>query len=139
MAFLDEAIVALLKANSPINTVVGGRIYPIKAPDNAVMPMITYQRVSNLRESMITGEQPKLTETLFQLDIWVSQYTGQNSGISTLRTISKNVRELLDAYRGTTSGVDIQAIMSENEFDYPWDEVAKIYGVTQRYRIFHRE
>lgn len=138
MAFLDEAIFGLITGVSAISTVISNRMYPIKAPDNPTYPLITYQRVSNIREGMLTKEQPKLTETILQIDTWVEQKVGENS-LAILRNLSKNIRETLDAYRGIISGVDIQGILSENEFDQPWDEETKVYGVTQRFRIFHRE
>jgi len=138
MSFLDEALVSLILGSNAINNVISGRIYPIKAPDNPVMPMITYQRISNLRESLITREQPKLTETIMQIDVWVQVKANENS-LAILRTLSKNIRELLDSYSGVVLGVDIGAILGENEYDQPWDDESKIYGVTHRFRIFHRE
>ena len=135
MAHLDEAILALLLANSAITDIVGQRIYPIRAPDNPTLPMLTYQRVSNIKEHCVSKEKATFTETLFQIDCWVKQETK----ISGLRTLATAIRDVLNDYRGVTSGIDIQAILSDNEFDQPWDDALKIFGVTQRYRIFHRE
>lgn len=132
---LDEAIHALLVASSPVTTIVSTRVYPIRMPDNPTIPCITYQRVSNTREHCISMEKASFTETIFQIDCWVKQ----SDGMSVLRALATAVRTLLDDFRGITSGVDIQAILSENEFDQPWDDTSKIFGVTQRYRIFHRE
>ena len=135
MAFLDEAVRALLLAQTSITNIIGQRLYPFRAPDNTPLPCVTYQRVSNLRDHVLSGEQAKFCETIFQIDSWVEEATK----LSQLRTLAQNIRTTLDDFRGVTSGVDIQAILSENEFDQPFDDVSKIFGVSQRYRIFHRE
>lgn len=135
MAHLDQAIHALLVADSAVTAIVGTRIYPIRAPDNAVLPMLTYQRVSNVKEHYVSRETATFTDTIFQIDCWVKQ----SDTIGVLRNLATAVRTVLDDYRGITSGIDIQGILSDNEFDQPWDDELKIFGVTQRYRIFHRE
>lgn len=135
MAHLDEAIKALLSGDSGVTNIVGTRIYPIRAPDNSLLPMITYQRVSNIKEHCVSKEKASFTDTVFQIDCWVKQ----SDTIGVLRNLASAVRNVLDDYRGVTSGIDIQAILSDNEFDQPWDDELKIFGVTQRYRIFHRE
>lgn len=135
MAVLDEAIYAMLIAAPAVTNIVGTRIYPIRGPDNPVFPMVTYQRVSNVREHCVSKETATFTDTIFQIDSWVEEATK----LSVLRTLAAAIRTVLDDFRGVTSGVDIQGILSDNEFDQPWDDVSKIFGVTQRYRIFHRE
>lgn len=135
MATLDEAIFSMLTGAVAVTNIVGTRIYPIRAPDNPIFPMVTYQRVSNIKEHHLTRETATFTDTIFQIDCWVEERTK----LSVLRTLASAIRTVLDDFRGITSGVDIQGILSDNEFDQPWDDVSKIFGVTQRYRIFHRE
>lgn len=135
MPYLDEAIHSMLVGNTPITNIVSTRIWPIKLPDNGILPAVTYQRVSNVRDHCVSKEKAVLTETIFQIDSWVRQ----ENTLAVLRALASAIRTVLDDYRGTTSGVDIQGILSDNEFDQPWDDEVKIFGVTQRFRIFHRE
>lgn len=135
MAYLEEAVVALLLADTPVTNIIGGRMYVMRAPDNPTFPMCTYQRISNVREHCVSKEKASFTDTIFQIDCWVRE----EQTFAVLRSLAAAIRTVLDDFRGITSGVDIQAILSENEFDQPWDDTSKIFGVTQRYRIFHRE
>jgi len=134
VAFLDQAIRELLTANSAITAVTSTRIYNMRAPDNPTFPLITFQRISNIREHTMSGEQAKLTDTLVQVDCWARE----SSGLAVVRQLAINVRLTLDNYRGTASGVDVQGIMSQNESD-SWDETTEVYRVMQQFKVIHRE
>lgn len=134
MADLDTAIRARLVADGAVSALVGTRIYPIRAPDNPTLPMLTYQRISNIREHVMTGEQAKFTTTLFQIDVWAKE----SGGISQARSIAAAIRSSLDDFRGIITGIDVQGILSDNEWD-TWDEDTETFRITLQFRIMHRE
>ena len=135
---IEAALRGLLVANSPVNTVVSGRIYPTRTPDNATFPCISYQRVSTQREH--TLESPgNFTTCFFQLDIWAQKLSPTNvGGAEVARDLARKVQTALDGFRGTVSGVDIQGILSENE-SHGYENDIEVYRVTQQWRVMFRE
>ncbi len=75
---LAEDIYSTLSGDAAVSALVSTRIYPLKMPQNPVMPAITYRRVSGARISSIDG----ITQTdnpRYQVDVWGSSYDSVRS------------------------------------------------------------
>ena len=110
MTILEEGIVAFLIANADIHAVVADRIYPMRIPQAADFPLITYQRISTPRilthdSSGATGD---LTSPRFQFDVWAETQL-------LTKQISDVLRGVLHGKTGATGGVTIGAILADNE------------------------
>lgn len=58
-----------------IGSAVGGRVYPILAPQPSTLPYITYQRISNSVNNVLSGNgNPPIDNTRFQVDVWDVSY-----------------------------------------------------------------
>lgn len=66
---IDAELLAYLKANSELNSLIGGRIYPSVAPQNVTYPCIVYQMISNNDLSSFGGEVYE-NRVRFQFDIY---------------------------------------------------------------------
>lgn len=135
---LEAAFRNLLTTDGSVSAVVGTRIYPIRTPDNATFPCISYQRVSSQREHVMEGAG-NLTFTTMQVDIWTPKITAAGAGGADIaRDLARKVQTRLDGYRGTVLSVDIQGILSENE-THGWEQEIEVYRVTQQWTVIHRE
>ena len=133
MAILEEGIVAFLIADTDIHAVVADRIYPMRIPQGAIFPLITYQRISTARilthdSSGATGD---LTSPRFQFDGW-----GVTQKI--VKQISDVLRKVLHGKTGAMGGVTIGAALAENEQpEYVPD--ANLYRGRSDYIIWYEE
>ena len=133
MTILEEGIIAFLKADAAIGVVVADRIYPDMIPQGAVIPCLTYQRISTPRivthdSSGATGD---LASPRFQFDAWSE--TGKEA-----KAISDVLRGVLHGKKGAMGGVTIRAALAENEVPEYIPEV-ELYRSRSDYKISHQE
>ena len=51
--------------------VVGGRVFPVRLPDEAVLPAISYSTINTNYLSTLCG-QSNLSESRYRLDVWTT-------------------------------------------------------------------
>lgn len=107
MATIEEALRAILTANAGVTAIVSTRVYPVVIPQAATLPAVAYQRISATREHNLGGPGG-LTRVRFQLTMAAATYAA-------MKALANAVRVALDGYRGTVSGVFVQAALSEGE------------------------
>lgn len=83
----ESDLVAHLKADTTLNTLVNGRIYPLIAPQNVARPYITYQVVAGRRLQCLKGNIYQ-GDFRFQIDVWGLTY-------SSVKAISEAVKNCL--------------------------------------------
>ena len=122
-----------LKATTAITDIVGTRIYPIIADDEAARPYITYQTISDQSENHATGA----TETnhcRIQIDLWADTYIESKTLATAVKTALKNWTD------GTGDPV-ISSCHYENGNDLPDAPVrgqeAVVNRVSQDYFIWY--
>ncbi len=126
---IEEALFAHLSADAGVAALVGNRIYPIEAPQEAVLPYVVYQRISGPRVRSHSGPS-HLAQPRFQI-------TGAAATYPSLRAVMNAVRVALDGFRGTMGsgpGVDVGGAFVENELDSEEGFVSRL-DVT----LWHRE
>jgi hypothetical protein len=114
---------------------VGSRVYPVKMPQNASLPVITFQRISGERVfAMDKGSG--LAFPRFQIDVWSKSY-------KEVKEIAEQVRLALEGYRNISSGVDINGILylgDTDEFSSEGTDLQQeIFRVSMDFRIWHNE
>lgn len=77
-----------------IKTKAGGRVYFMRAPQNATAPFIIIQRVGGDRDWRSINRRPGIAQATLQIDVY-------SSGYFAAKQIGAELEELLDAYRGT--------------------------------------
>lgn len=108
---IESAIYEILKADSPVVTLVSSRIYPIYLAQNCTMPAITYQQVSGDREYTVEGAIG-MVQGRFQVNCWDDDYAGA-------RALSEAVRIALEDWSGTKNSRKIHTIFLDDEGDIP--------------------
>jgi|688.fasta_scaffold489349_3 hypothetical protein len=133
---IEAALFTLLSTDSQIASVVKKRIYPVRTPDNAVFPCISYQRTSGQREHHLDGAG-SLTFSRFIIEIWTPR-EHTTGGAIMAQDLARKIQARLDGYKGTVSAVDILGILSENEAQ-GYESDVEVYRITQTWLIMHRE
>lgn len=128
--YIEDALYSKLSGDSSISSIVGTRIYPVKMPDDPTFPVITYQRISSIREPTMSGRS-EYCDCIFQIDSWSLSY-------DTTKQLAESIFLLLEGFKGVVSSVDIQAILTQNEIDLYEDDV-KVFRRSQTYRIVYSE
>jgi len=124
---IEEALYSHLAADGGVSALVGNRIYPIEAPQQAALPYLVYQRVSGPRVRSHSGPSG-LASPRFQI-------TGAAETYPSLRALMNAVRVALDGFRGTMGGgVEVGAAFVENELDSEETSVSRLDVV-----LWHKE
>jgi hypothetical protein len=133
---IEGALRKKMIAASFINSIVGERVYPLRMPDNAILPAIVYTRITSERQHTLDGAG-NLTYSRFVIDSYSNQES-KNGGFAESIAIARAVQATLDGYRGPADGVDIQGILQMTE-QHLYDSELEIYRVSQDWMVIHRE
>jgi len=101
-----------LLADSLIASLIVDRIYPMKSPQNSVMPAITYFWVSGSRSHSMDSANG-LSMPRVQFDCWAKTYLSAE-------ILFEALRKRLDGFKGTAGtspGTTVQGVFFENEND----------------------
>lgn len=71
---IESDLVSHLKSDVTLNTLIGGRIYPLVAPQNVIKPYITYQVISDNNKQCLRGGIYK-NSVRCQIDCWSTKYS----------------------------------------------------------------
>lgn len=126
---IEEALYEHLKTNAGVSALVGSRIYPIEAPQEATQPYIVYQRISGPRLRSHGGPSG-LAHPRFQ-------FTGVAATYPSLRSVMNALRAAFDGFRGVMGGgggVDVGGCFVENEIDSEEGFVSRLDVV-----VWHKE
>ncbi len=128
---IEKALVAYLIADSGLKSLIDKRLYAFHAQTQVQFPFITYQRVSTAKVLTHDLGETTLTSVRIQFDIYSKTYANALA-------ITDALREALQGYRGTMSGVDVQSVLPalEQHVDEPDMDY---YRVTVDYLISHTE
>lgn len=118
---IEDKLVSYLLANSAVNAVFAGRIYPMLIPDeNDALPAIVYQLIDTERDYSHSGES-NLREARLQVTAWATKY-------KTAKTSGKTLADALQAWKGVQGAITIETVFIDDENDL-YDSDAKLYGL----------
>lgn len=109
MADLADALVAWLKADAAVFSIVGERIHGNKIPQGSTYPLIRYMWVGGLRDITHDGASGYV-EPRIQVECLADDYTQA-------KDLANAVRKSLNGKSFTSAGVDVQAVRLVSELD----------------------
>lgn len=127
---IETALFTRLSGYAGLSALVSARIYPKRAPQNATLPCLVYERVSATRVPALNSDTD-IVEARFQITVVASTY-------SSILSVSTQVRSALQRYRGTVSGIVIDDIQIVNDTDI-YDPAVEFYQRAIDFEITHRE
>ena len=115
---IEKAIRTYLLAQSSISSIIGSgdsaRIYPLRLPQAATFPALTYQRISGDRVRNLGGPTGTAMSRI-QFDAWDQEDAA--GGYSSVKTLADVVRRAIDGVEGTMGDVAVQQVYFENDRD----------------------
>ena len=123
---VGKAIFYLLDNSTDLTAIVGTRIYPEVAQQDAPLPYVVYN-ISNNEPSDTKFEPSKLDTANIEVNCYSTSYTE-------VIDMSVAVRAALDRVTGTYSGVNVQSIAYMNEV-IDFDEGQRAYNVSSDYDV----
>jgi hypothetical protein len=123
LADFATALRARLVANGPVNALVGTKIYPLIAPQNAALPYVRYQVISDLRDEHLKGYDGARVSRV-QIDCFAATYIAA-------RDLANKIIAAV-ATPATESGVKFGRVKAEGPRDLGEDTTA---GYTHRASI----
>lgn len=123
---VERTLYDLLRQDAGVSATVADRIYPVRLPDEVILPAIVYAKASCIRYASHGGPS-KLASSRFQLDCYSTDYLeAKRLALAAVATL-----------HGKKSG-DIQAAFNDNETDgFSADD--GIFRVTADVLIWHKE
>jgi len=125
----EEGLFNYLDDHAGLSREVDSRIYPVRLPQRAVLPAVTYTRLATPR--LHEFEASLLPYPTFQFDCWAAKY-------SRAKDVAAQVRAALDIYRGAMGAYTVQASIVETERDM-YDSETKVWHVIVDVEIWYEE
>ena len=104
---IEKAIRSLLVANSGVNDLVSGRVYPYMRQQGQNFPAIVYSLDSADPEHGLGGAL-SLTRATLSIENWSETYSGA-------KVLAEKVKNALDGYVGTSETVAIKSCYHYND------------------------
>ena len=127
---IEEALYTYLTGYAALAALVGARVYPMQAPQDAIYPLVVYQQVSGPREYSHSGPS-NLAHPRFQFTAWAATFFES-------RQVAAQVRAALGGYAGTVGTETLYAVFIDNEVPV-YDDKTKQYGSVIDAMIWHKE
>jgi hypothetical protein len=99
----EKVIAYLLANNAPLAALVGTRIYPVKAAQDAALPFLVYRRDDTNDQQIITG-QSKLPFASFEIDYVADNY-------DTEMALAEAIYNALHRQSGTITSIAVDRIL----------------------------
>ena len=131
---VEDAVRALLLANSGITDLVVDRIHPTILPEGAVYPAITIELVTATRITapLLAVADPGAVDARIQITAW-------GPIKKDVKRISKVAREAIQRWRGTIDGFVIWDIITTSEGPSLYDNDLLLHGAPFDYTISYPE
>lgn len=128
---IETDLVAFIKAYAPVNNIINGRIHPMRLPDGAAFPAITYQRISGPRVKTQQQSSKPLNNPRIQMNCW--------GGTRWLDAANLAVAlKTLDGYRGMWGTTRIDKVDVANDLD-DYEPDLNLYVRRVDLIIWHKE
>ena len=127
---VEDGLFSYLSTDSGITALVSTRVYPLRMPQNATLPAVTFTRISGPRSHALSGPTG-CGMARIQIDAWATTYASAKAVIDT-------VRSALDGYSGTAGSETIKSSLLQTETDF-YEPETNVYRVSQDYFIKYEE
>ncbi|MCX6023000.1 MAG: DUF3168 domain-containing protein [Chloroflexi bacterium] len=110
MTTIEEGIAARMTGFSGLSALVAARVYPVRLPQGATLPAVTYQRVSGQRTHTVGGRS-NLARHRYQMSCWADSH-------KVAAAVAEQVRLCWDGFVGvigTSPGLSVQALVDNDQ------------------------
>lgn len=86
----ESIVVAALKAAD----VASDRVYPVKRPQDSILPAVTYQRITADFGGSLGGDTSNCTRVYLQIDCWAKTYGAAKALAAEVRAAMKTIKSM---------------------------------------------
>ena len=115
MPDIGQAIYGRLSGDATLSGLLNGGIYPYTPKELPQRPYITYHLINQSERPHAMGSDPSLVVDRYQIDLWADTYAD-------MIAIDDEVQRLLSRWRGSDSGVNVNAVYYTDRRDLYEDE-----------------
>ncbi len=129
----EEALFAHLKDCTGLKNLVGDRIYPLVLPQKAVLPAVTYQKISGERLHELQGDTG-FTRPVYQLSCLAETY-------AQCKAVAEQVRLCLQNHSGLMGGIEgvaVGAVLLEGELEGYESDTGTFY-INMDFQFYYSE
>ncbi len=126
---INRAIYSRLSTFVGLSTLVSARIYPMTAPQDVLMPYVTYQRISTVKIGLLSSDTD-ISEPRYQIDVYANTHLS-------CRDVADQIILAMQRWQGVESSVTILDVTIENDSDN-YDNELKSYNSSVDVIISHR-
>jgi len=130
MPEVEKALVNILKTNVAVAALVTTRVFFADSPQSPALPFVLMTRIGTQYVHSLNSNAG-LCNARIQLDCYSKTQ-------KEARSVGQAVRLALDIFRGTDSGVNIQAVLLLDTMD-AYDETPELRRVTQDYHVWYND
>jgi hypothetical protein len=123
---VDEQLFQRLSADTALAALVGTRIFPLLAPQDAGLPFIRYQLVSRVAEEALDAVST-LASYRFQIDAYAATYASAGA-------VQARMKALLNGW-APEDGPIIRSVLINVTDRHEGDDARKLYRTSQDYQI----
>ena len=135
---IDEAVYTYLSGYAGLTALVGKRIYPDIAPQQAIYPCLTYQMLSEEEVNTFTQPNSTMIGVVFSFSVWGSTRASSKAASEQLRLAFKNYSGVTGGVGGVTvSGVEKLGSISDIDIDSDGKIIA--YKTIMDFKIWYQE
>ncbi len=129
--YIENGFYLELTETAAVTTLIGKRIYYNKAPQDAVVPYVILQTISNNHDGLFSSPD-SLKHCRMQISIFDTTY-------KSCRDIAGAIQTGIDGFSGVmgTGGPSVGGCFHNIESDIPYDDDAQLYGITVDYMIHY--
>jgi hypothetical protein len=104
-----EAVMAYLLAQPGLTALVASRIHYHQLPQGTILPAVVILSVSDVKHHDLKGQ--------LKVEQPVLQFSAQASTQATARAVAEQLKTALCDYHGTMSGITVQKIQLDSEWE----------------------
>lgn len=114
--------IKVLLAVPAVADVVGDRVYPVRLPDEPVLPAVAYQVMTETRPRRPRGRSG-LVRSPVQLSVVGRDYDEAHA-------VADAIRRAIDRRRGIYGGIDVRDVLDDGSHDDPGDNSPQLVAMT---------
>lgn len=123
---LEVDVRNFLLSHASLKSLIGTRLYPGWIPENAQMPSVAFLGVSGVRHHDIDVAYPR-----YQFSIFSPRYLEA-------KEIAKEIREILQRFKGKMGGTNIIQVAFQNEYE-TYEQNTKLYHIAIDFKFIYWE
>jgi hypothetical protein len=135
------AVRSFILGDAAIAALIGTRFYPIKAPQNATYPLVTMQKIVEVRYPHLRGSGG-MSAPRYQIDAWTRE---SGAAFTAAQTLAEAIRQRIDGVHRVLSGPGSPATAYRVKFAFDdqrdlfeSDTSGGYYRTSTDYVIWHR-